>query len=57
MDDDDSTPLPGRNKTPGKKSRPQESTDEEAVDALTHRLKGEAWATQYNSELPHLVEY
>ena len=38
VDDDDSTPLPGRQKTP-KKSLPVE---EEATEALVQRLKGEA---------------
>ena len=38
VDDDDSTPLPGRQKTP-KKSLPVE---EEATEALIQRLKGEA---------------
>ena len=38
VDDDDSTPLPGKQKTP-KKSLPAE---EEATDKLVQRLKGEA---------------
>ena len=38
VDDDDSTPLPGRQKTP-KKSLPVE---EEATEALVQHLKGEA---------------
>ena len=38
VDDDDSTPLPGRQKTP-KKSLPLE---EEATEALVQCLKGEA---------------
>ena len=53
VDDDDSTPLPGRQKTP-KKSLPVE---EEATEALTQRLKGKARAVQYNLELAALVDY
>ena len=53
VDDDDSTPLPGRQKTP-KKSLPVE---EEASEALIQRLKGEARALQYKLELAALVDY
>ena len=53
VDDDDSTPLPGKQKTP-KKSLPVE---EEATDKLVQRLKGEARAVQYNLELAALVDY
>ena len=53
VDDDDSTPLPRRQKTP-KKSLPVE---EEATEALIQRLKGEARAVQYNLELAALVDY
>ena len=53
VDDDDSTPLPGKQKTP-KKSLPVE---EEATDKLVQRLKGEARAVQYNLELSALVDY
>ena len=53
VDDDNSTPLPGRQKTP-KKSLPAE---EEATEVLILRLKGEARAVQYNLELVALVEY
>ena len=53
VDDDDSTPLPGRQKTP-KKSLPVE---EEATEALIQHLKGEAQAVQYNLELAALVDY
>ena len=53
VDDDDSTPLPGRQKTP-KKLLPVE---EEATEALVQRLKGEARAVQYNLELTALVDY
>ena len=53
VDDDDSTPLPRRQKTP-KKSLPVE---EEATEALIQCLKGEARAVQYNLELAALVDY
>ena len=53
VEDDDSTPLPGRQKTP-KKSLPVE---EEATEALIQCLKGEARAVQYNLELAALVDY
>ena len=53
VNDDDSTPLPGRQKTP-KKLLPVE---EEATEALVQRLKGEARAVQYNLELAALVDY
>ena len=51
--EDDSTPLPGRQKTP-KKSVPAE---EEATEALVQCLKGEARSIQYNLELAALVDY
>ena len=50
---DNSTPFPGKQKTP-KKSLPAE---EEATEILILRLKGEARAVQYNLELAALVEY
>ena len=53
VDDDDSTPLPGKQKTP-KKSLPVE---EEATEKLVQHLKGEARAVQYNLELAALVDY
>ena len=53
VDDDNSTPLPGKQKTP-KKSLP---VDEEATEKLIQRLKGEARAAQYNLELAALVDY
>ena len=53
VDDDDSTPLPGKQKTP-KKSLPAE---EEATEILILRLKGKARAVQYNLELAALVDY
>ena len=53
VDDDDSTPLPRKQKTP-KKSLPAE---EEATEKLVQHLKGEARAVQYNLELAALVDY
>ena len=53
VDDDDSTPLPGKQKT-SKKSLPAE---EEATEKLVQRLKGEARGVQYNLELSVLVDY
>ena len=53
VEDDDSTPLPGRQKTP-KKSVPVE---EEATEVLVQCLKGEAQGVQYNLELAALVDY
>ena len=46
VDDDDSTPLPRKQKTP-KKSLPAE---EEATEKLAQRPKGEARAVQHNPE-------
>ena len=57
MDDDDNTPLPGKAKGTGKKARTQASVDEEAIEVLSDRLKGEVRAVQYNLELATLVEY
>ena len=53
VNDDNSTPLPGKQKTP-KKSLPAE---EEATEKLVQRLKGEARGVQYNLELSVLVDY
>ena len=41
----------------GKKARNQTSVDEEAIEVLSNRLKGEVRAVQYNLELAILVEY
>ena len=57
LDDDDNTPLPGKAKGTGKKARTQASVDEEAIEVLSNRLKGEVRAMQYNLELATLVEY
>ena len=53
VDDDNTTPLPRKQKTP-KKSLPAE---EEATNKLIQHLKGEARAVQYNLELAALVDY
>ena len=57
LDDDDNTPLPRKAKGTGKKTRTQTPGEEEAIEVLSNRLKGEARAVQYNLELAILVEY
>ena len=57
LDDDDSTPLPGKIKTMGKKSRTYNAQEEEASEAFCQHLKGEARAVQYNLELAILTDY
>ena len=57
MEDDDNTPLPGKAKGTGKKARTQASVDEEAIEVLSDRLRGEVQSVQYNLELATLVEY
>ena len=49
-------PLPRKSKGAGKKTRTQ-NLDEEAVEALSQHLKGEARLAQYNLELATLAEY
>ena len=56
LEDDDSTSLPGKPKGAGKKTH-TENLDEEAIDALSQHLKGEARLAQYNLELASLTEY
>ena len=41
----------------GKKSRSYNPQEEEALEALSQHLKGEAWSIQYNLELAILTEY
>ena len=53
VDDDDSTPLPRKQRTP-KKLLPAKK---EATEKLVQCLKGEARAVQYNLELAALVDY
>ena len=57
LEDDDSTPLPGKTKDVGKKACTQTPGEEEAIEALCQRLKGEAQSVQYNLELAILTEY
>ena len=56
LEDDDSTPQPGKSKGVGKKTRTQ-NPDEEAIEALSQHLKGKARLAQYNLELATLTEY
>ena len=57
MEDDDSTPLPGKAKGTGKKTCTQTPDEDEAIEVLSQRLKGEARSIQYNLELAILMEY
>ena len=54
---DDSTPLPSKVKSTGKKSRTVTAPDEEGYDVMAECLKAEAWAQQYNIELAPLNNY
>ena len=55
--EDDSTPLPGKTKSVGKKGRTQTPDEEEAIEALCQCLKGEARSVQYNLEITILNNY
>ena len=57
LEDDDSTPLPGKTKGTGKKTPTQTLDEEEALEALCQRLKGEARSVQCNLEIAILNEY
>ena len=57
LEDDDSTPLPGKTKSAGKKGHTQTPDEEEAIEALCQRLKGEAQSVQYNLEITILNDY
>ena len=57
LDDDDNAPLARKAKGTGKKARTQASVDEEAIEVLSNRLKGEVRAMQYKLELATLVKY
>ena len=57
LEDDDSTPLPGKTKGMGKKACTQTPDEEEALEALCQCLKGEARSVQYNLEMAILNEY
>ena len=57
LEDDDTTPLPGKTKGSGKKTHTQTPDNEDAIEALCQRLKGEARSIQYNLELSILTDY
>ena len=57
LEDDDSTPLPGKTKGVGTKTHTQTPGKEEAIEALCQHLKGEARSVQYNLELAILTDY
>ena len=57
LEDDDSTPLPRKIKSTGKKTCTHNPGEDEAFEALSQHLKGEARAVQYNLELAILTEY
>ena len=57
LEDDDSTPLPGKIKSTEKKAHTHTRGKEEGFEALSQCLKGEARAVQYNLELAILTEY
>ena len=57
LEDDDSTPLPGKIKGTGKKARTDNPGEDEGFEALSQHLKGEARAVQYNLKLAILTEY
>ena len=57
LEDDDSTRLPGKSKSSGKKGRTQTPDEEEAIEALCQCLKGEAWSVQYNLKITTLNDY
>ena len=57
LEDDDSTPLPRKSKSVGKKGRTQTLDEEEAIEALCQCLKGEAQSVQYNLKITTLNDY
>ena len=57
LEDDDSTPLPGKIKSTGKKAHTHNPGKDEGFEALSQHLKGDAWVVQYNLELAILIEY
>ena len=57
LEDDDSTPLSGKIKSTGKKARAHTPGKDDGFEALSQRLKGKAWAVQYNLKLAILTEY
>ena len=57
LEDDDSTPLPGKIKGKGKKTRTHNPGEDKGFEAWSQHLKGEAQAVQCNLELAILNEY
>ena len=57
LEDDDSTPLPGKTKSVGKKGRTWTPDEEDTIEALCQRLKGKARSIQYNLEITILNNY
>ena len=57
LEDDDSTPLPGKVKGMGKKTHTHNPGEDEGFEALSQHLKGEARSVQYNLKLAILNEY
>ena len=57
LEDDDSTPLPGKAKGTGKKAHTHNPGEDGGFEALSQWLKGKAQATQYLLELAVLTEY
>ena len=57
LEDDDSTPLPGKIKGMGKKAHTNNPGEDEGFEALSQCLKGEAQSVQYNLELAIINEY
>ena len=57
LEDDDSTPLPGKIKSMEKKACTHNPGEDEGFEALSQCLKGEARAVQYNLKLAILTEY
>ena len=57
LEDDDSTPLPGKTKSAGKKGHTWTLDEEEAIEALCQHLKGKAQSVQYNLKITILNDY
>ena len=57
LEDNDSTPLPGKVKGMGKKAHTLTLGGDGGTEALSQCLKGKARAVQYNLELAVLTEY
>ena len=57
LEDDDSTPCPGRPRVQERKPVPRIQAKKKAMRHCPNRLKGEARVVQYNLELATLTEY